>query len=228
MSEDVAVAEPSASFGVKRAVKNQLGQLWASIFFAPEPRSPKTLLVTSAERHEGATQIAASLAIIGVESHAELKVLLVDFNLHYPKLSRVMGMPSASGLGDALRAGTSVAPAVRDTGHPNLKLLAAGETIDQPLGLLRSRGLRTVMEELQGYPSADHVIIDSAAANLYPEAQTLAGLVDGVVLVTRAGETRREAVAEAKKRIEQNGGRLLGVVLNQRRYPIPGFLYRRL
>jgi len=37
----------------------------------------------------------------------------------------------------------------------------------------------------------------------------------------------REAVAQAKKRIESGGGKVVGVVLNMRTFPIPNFLYRR-
>jgi protein-tyrosine kinase len=53
-------------------------------------------------------------------------------------------------------------------------------------------------------------------------------MVDGVVLVVRAGRTSREAVLQAKKRLQLAGARLLGVVLNDRTYPLPEFLYRRL
>ncbi len=226
--EDVAVASPEPGPDVRRSARGQLGQLWASIFFAPETKVPKTLLVTSAERHEGATQIAAGLGIVGAQSNSELNVLLVDFNLHHPQLPDVLGARPDAGLAEVLRGGAGLDDAVCATGQPNVHLLSAGREVDHPLGLLRSKQLQTVMSQLQDYALADHIIIDTAAANRYPEAQTLAGLVDGVILVTRAGVTRRESIGEAKKRIEQNQGRLLGVVLNQQRYVIPGFIYRRL
>ncbi len=228
MSDELALEPPPGSFEVKRAAHQEIGQIWASIFFAPEAKTPKTLLVTSAERQEGATQIAAALAILGAQSNAELRVLLVDFNLHQPRLADVLDIQPTIGLAEVIRGEAKLDQAICDTGLPNLGLLPAGQQVDRPLGLLRSERLRTIMEELRQNEQVDHVIIDTAAANGHPEAQTLAGLVDGVLLVTRAGVTRRESVAEAKKRIEQNQGRLLGVVLNQRRFPIPGFLYRRL
>jgi capsular exopolysaccharide synthesis family protein len=222
-----AVASPARKHRVRGSLRNQVGQLWASVFFAPEGKSPKSVLVTSAERQEGATQIAAALAIAGAESQSELKIALVDFNLHYPRLHRVLGVQPRIGLAEAIRGECTLQEAVHETYLPNLGLIPAGEALGQPLGLLRSEQLQTFVKQLQESKEVDHVIIDTAATNLYPEAQTLASMVDGVVLVTWAGETRRESVAEAKKRIEQNQGRVLGVVLNQRRYVIPGFIYRR-
>lgn len=74
----------------------------------------------------------------------------------------------------------------------------------------------------------DFTLLDSPPINMSPEGLTLAPWVDGVLLVVRAGHTRREVVQHAKEQIQLNGGKILGVVLNRRRYVIPDFLYRRL
>jgi Mrp family chromosome partitioning ATPase len=52
--------------------------------------------------------------------------------------------------------------------------------------------------------------------------------VDGVLLVLEAGKTRRHVAIRAKKELEEAGGKLLGVVLNKRRYHIPERVYKRL
>ncbi len=227
--EMLAEAIPeSGSRDVRSSVRDELGQLWASIFFAPGRKSPKTLLVASAERREGATQLAAALGVVGAQSHRELKILLVDFNLHHPGLHKALDQSGGPGLAELVRGDLTLDEAAQPAGPSNLLLLSAGRDLSQPLGLLRSERLKDVLAGFQDHTDVDHVIIDAGAANHHPEAQTLAGLLDGVILVTHAGETRRESVAEAKKRIEQNQGRLLGIVLNQRRFPIPGFLYKRL
>jgi capsular exopolysaccharide synthesis family protein len=211
---------------VSKAARGDIGSLWASVFFAPERTPPTTLLVTAADRGEGVTQIVAALGLVGAESNAELKLLLVDFNLRHPSLADVLETSATVGVAEVLLGEASLAEAICPTALPNLSLLPAGRRLEHPLGLLRSQGLR---EALRGLAEEyNHVIIDVAAANRYPDAQILAGLVDGALLVTRAGTTRRESVAEAKKRIEQSRGRLLGVVLNERRFVIPGFIYRRL
>ena len=73
----------------------------------------------------------------------------------------------------------------------------------------------------------DYIIIDAAAVNHYPDAQILTATVPDVVLVSHSEKTPREAIAQAKKRLEAAGGTIAGLVMNLRTYPIPRFLYRR-
>ncbi len=74
----------------------------------------------------------------------------------------------------------------------------------------------------------DYVLIDCPSLRDSADATILAPVVDGVSIVVEAGQTRREQISRAQKLIEQAGGTFLGFVLNQRSYPIPGWLYRRL
>lgn len=74
----------------------------------------------------------------------------------------------------------------------------------------------------------DYIVIDCPSVANSSDATTLAPLVDGVSIVVKAAQTRRGQIQRAQKMIEAAGGMFLGFVLNQRRYPIPGWLYRRL
>lgn len=74
----------------------------------------------------------------------------------------------------------------------------------------------------------DYVLIDCPSLSVSSDATTLASLVDGVAVVVAAGQTRRDQIRRTPKVIEQAGGNFLGFVLNQRRYPVPGWLFHRL
>ena len=74
----------------------------------------------------------------------------------------------------------------------------------------------------------DLVLIDSAPASASPDGISLSRYVDGVVLVLSAEKTRKPVAENLKNRILQNGGNLLGMVFNNRRYHIPEFVYKRL
>jgi MinD-like ATPase involved in chromosome partitioning or flagellar assembly len=74
----------------------------------------------------------------------------------------------------------------------------------------------------------DYVLIDCPSPAVSSEATTLAPLVDGVSLVVRAAQTRRGQVQRCQQMIEAAGGTFLGFILNQRQYPVPNWLYRRL
>jgi len=74
----------------------------------------------------------------------------------------------------------------------------------------------------------DWIIFDCAPINLYPDSTVLAPRVDGVVLVIQAENKRAEVAIQAKEHLEQAGAKILGAVLNRRRYIIPEIVYRRL
>ncbi len=74
----------------------------------------------------------------------------------------------------------------------------------------------------------DYVLFDCPALAVSSGATTLAPIVDGVAIVVQAGQTRRDQIHRSQEAIESTGGTFLGFVLNQRRYPVPGWLYRML
>jgi Mrp family chromosome partitioning ATPase len=74
----------------------------------------------------------------------------------------------------------------------------------------------------------DLVLLDSAPASASPDGISLSRYVDGVVLVLEAEKTRKPVAENLKNRILQNGGNLLGMVFNNRRYHIPESVYKRL
>jgi protein-tyrosine kinase len=72
----------------------------------------------------------------------------------------------------------------------------------------------------------DLILIDAGAISQGALGLALAKKADRVVLVIEAERTRTPVVAAARQAIEVNGGHLLGVVLNKRRFHIPRFVYR--
>lgn len=74
----------------------------------------------------------------------------------------------------------------------------------------------------------DYVLIDCPPPASSSDATTLAALVDGVSVVVKAGQTRRGQIQRCQQTIEAAGGHFLGFILNQRQYPVPNWLYRRL
>ncbi len=100
-------------------------------------------------------------------------------------------------------------------GGPSLLTLAP----EGVAGLL-SRGLRQSLETLA--PQARVFIIDSPAVNRSVEAFLIAQQSDGVVLVLEAERTFEAEAVAARAVLERAGARLLGAVLNRRRYRVPG------
>ena len=203
----------------------EIEQLWVSLFFSTQRPVPRSLLVTSAEAGEGVTSTAAALALVGSSAAHGQRIALVDMDLRQNGLAGVFNLPPSPGVTDVLAGTAPLSSALHSMADERLWVLTAGQR-ENGLCVPKNDRLDSLVSQLnQGY---DHVIFDAPPVNALPTAQALAGLVDGVLLVTRAGHTRREAVAEAKKRIEMASGRVVGVALNMRSFPIPGLLYRRM
>ena len=72
------------------------------------------------------------------------------------------------------------------------------------------------------------VLIDSPSFEISPDGIAISRRVDGVVLVLEAEKTRWPVAENLKDQIRKNGGNLLGIVFNKRRFYIPEFLYKRI
>ena len=95
---------------------------------------------------------------------------------------------------------------------PSLYILPRGPGVARPNELLGS-GMGPVLDELRD--KFDHVIVDSAPLLASADSMILATLVDGVVLVARAGQTSREMVAAGFHQIRRVRSNVIGLVLNQ-------------
>jgi len=74
----------------------------------------------------------------------------------------------------------------------------------------------------------DLVLIDSPPFETSPDGPAISRRVDGVVLVLEAEKTRWPVAERLKDQVRSNGGNILGIVFNKRRYHIPEFVYKRI
>ena len=196
--------------------------LWASLFFSGKV-SNKAVMVCSASRREGATTIATSLAVVGSVPAGNARVALVDMNLRNPYVHRELKLDAGPGVAEIITEGVEPEAAARRVSS-GLDVYTAGDVKGKTLDILRSDGLKRFLDMLcEGY---DHVLVDVAPANAFPDAQVLAGILPEILLVCHSEQVPREVVAQAKKRLESGGGKLVGLVMNMRTYPIPKFLYK--
>lgn len=153
-------------------------------------------------------------------------ILLVDANLHNPSIHRFFGIDVERGLGEIIESNadwTEMTKPVRDS---NLKLITAGVSDRNPIDLLGSDRFKELVDEWK--KQFRYVIFDSPAVLNYVESLSLAAVVDGVVLVVRAGQTRWDIAQNAKQKLTTAHANLLGVTLNRRKMDIPDGLYKRL
>jgi protein-tyrosine kinase len=150
---------------------------------------------------------------------------VVDANLRAPSLHNYFGLENRAGLTDALVQSGPVRGFAQQVNGGRLWVMTAGSQTSNVHGLLGSEVLRNRVLELRS--EFDNVLMDSPPVNLYADACGLGKLADGVILVLQSNVTRREAARKAKETLEGAHVKLLGAVLNKRRFPVPDMIYGR-
>ena len=171
----------------------------------------RSIVITSAAPSEGKTTIAAHLAIANADRGQ--KTLLVDGDLRRPSLHAKFGITPREGLSNVLtgeRLWQEVVLPVE--GRPNLSLLPAGMGSHRAADLIGPR-LATLLDEFA--KEYDLVFLDSPPVLGFAECLQMATAADGVLIISRAGETKRKAVAEVISVLNRLRANIIGVVLNQ-------------
>jgi protein-tyrosine kinase len=168
-----------------------------------------TVLVTSPSPAEGKTFTAVNLAL--AQAHlAESSVLLADFDLRRPIIHNLFQVERAPGLSDFLTGQCSFAQSLRRIEGRNLYLLPAGSPVKNPLELLNMRQSKVLFEEL---PRAfNWAIFDTPPLLFSADANLLATLADGTILVVKIGSTTFDNVTRAMQSLCENN--VLGIVAN--------------
>jgi protein-tyrosine kinase len=187
--------------------------------------SIKSILFAGASHGGGATTTAVNFAKTLVKN-AEVKVLLIDANLRTPQLHNLFNITSGRGLSDILMDNDKKAFEVLKFGPSYLFILAGGGDYRGAVSLFESKRFDEFLIEMR--KSFDYVILDGAPLPNSAETRVLCDKVDGVVMVIESGKLRRQVAMRAKQELEDAGARILGVVLNKRKYHIPDWIYRRL
>jgi capsular exopolysaccharide synthesis family protein len=140
------------------------------------------------------------------------KVLIVDSDLRRPVQHTFLDMSNRFGLTNVLLRDVPIEETIKATSVPNLHFLPSGKLPRNSIGLLDSRRIRELIKNLKA--RYDYVFFDSPPVMGVSDASILAAELDGVMLVVQYRKYPRVMSARAKRLIENVGGNILGVVLN--------------
>jgi capsular exopolysaccharide synthesis family protein len=189
--------------------REQYRRLAASLHHAKDATGLTIVMVTSAVSGEGKTLTSSNLALTLSESYKK-NVLLIDTDLRKPSLHSVFRFKSESGLSEGLASGSDRTVPIYQISS-RLAILAAGRPTSDPIAHLTSHRMRRLLEEARA--TFDWIILDTPPVALLPDANLLSAMVDGAVLVVKAGATPYPLVERALDAVGRN--KALGVVLNR-------------
>jgi capsular exopolysaccharide synthesis family protein len=153
-------------------------------------------------------------------------VLLIDADVGHPSVHRIFRTKLAPGLTDVLKDGEAGEQAILSSPIQNLDILSAGAPNGDPSEIFSSSAVPRLLDSAK--KKYRFVVVDLPSVTEASWAARLASLCDGVVLVVEAERSRREVVQRVKEQLVESKASVLGVVINRRRFRIPGWLYRRL
>ena len=149
-------------------------------------RKLKKVLITSGVAAEGKTFVASNLAQALVQQ-PELRVLLIDGDLRSSRLHFLFGTQRCPGLSDYLRGEADEYAVIQKGMSENLFLIPGGNLVSNPSELLLHGRMKQLLSDVA--PVFDWILIDSPPTMPVHDAGVLSDMVDGVLLVIRAGST---------------------------------------
>ncbi len=187
--------------------------------------SIKTILFAATTHGDGCSTTSLNFATT-LAKDSRLKVLLIEVNLRTASLHEVFNIDDNQGLSAIVKDESDVGGKIKKVGAGNLFVIPCGGKYTDPVALLESEQFSDFLEKMRD--RFDYIILDAPPVPNFSECRALCARVDGAVLVIKSGKTRRQVALRAKRQMEEAGGKLLGVVLNKKKYYIPDWIYRRL
>ncbi len=184
--------------------------LRTNLMFQNAEKPLTTIQVTSAGDGDDKSNTLANLAVAFAKSGN--RTILVDTDLRKPVIHEIFAVDNTRGFTTMMSEDTAMSnPPLVDSGIENLSILPSGPLPDVPADMLSNRRLEEVIGVLKA--RANYILFDSPPVLAATDATLLGSRVDGVLLVVRAGHTRREHASRARQTLERVNINLLGAVL---------------
>ncbi|HEX3951505.1 MAG TPA: chain length determinant protein tyrosine kinase EpsG [Steroidobacteraceae bacterium] len=207
VADDVIAAYMPQSEAVEplRALRSQLILRWFN------NANRRVLAVTSAERGEGRSWLAANLATMFAQLGE--RTLLIDADMRHPRQHRIFNIDNSVGLSALLtgRAGREIARRI----HSQLRLfvLPAGIIPPNPQELLARPVFDVILDHFAAQFSL--VILDTPAVSETADAQILAANAGHAVMMARRNHTQQANLAAAMEMLTDTGVNVIGSVINE-------------
>ena len=169
----------------------------------------KTLAVGSTRADEGASYLAANLAVLFAQMGR--KVLLIDANLRQPRQHEIFNLGTGMGLSDILAERMPSLQVHTVKPFHTLSVLTAGSPPPNPAELLARPAFGELLSGLE--TSYDIILLDTSPSQLTSDFQLVAARAGGVLIATRRNVSRLAPLTELKEKITLTGARVVGAVV---------------
>lgn len=201
-----------AKLNPRSPITEQYRTVRTNLQFSAVDQEIQTILLTSAGPNEGKSMTSANLAVVYAQQGK--KVLLIDADLRKPTIHYTFRLDNLRGLSNVLVGNTRLQEVVSPSDVENLDLISSGPIPPNPSELLGSKKMQEMVKEARQI--YDIIIFDTPPVLAVTDAQILANVCDGSILVVRSGRTEHEAASKAIESLQASNAKILGTILNDR------------
>ncbi|MCB0794328.1 MAG: polysaccharide biosynthesis tyrosine autokinase, partial [Flavobacteriales bacterium] len=150
----------------KSAITESFRTVRTNLEYLPATEAGKVVLVTSYRPNEGKTFCSVNLSAILAK--AGKKVLLLELDLHKPKVGKGLNMSSPTGLSNLLVGTVDIPSVIKSTQIENFDVILSGPTPPNASELVLSKHLKELLDHArQRY---DYIMIDTPPVGLITDA----------------------------------------------------------
>jgi capsular exopolysaccharide synthesis family protein len=212
-----------AGLRISKPLENKLLAVARRVLAARQREDSVVVQFASTQDGEDSSRIATAFAKL-IPLRLGRQTLLLTAGPR-PASRKLLPGSGARGWDAVLTGEAQVEDTIYSTEIPGLSVGEISAHASSLPTVLASPKARQILEQLRS--RFDIIVIDTPPVNASWDAISLASMTDGAVLVVEAGRTRWQAVKAAVDNIEEQQGRVFGVVLNKQRHYIPAWIYRR-
>lgn len=191
-------------------------------FLIPE-KDCKVILVTSLLPGEGKTFTSVNLAsVLGI---ADKKTLLMDFDLHKPRLAKAMELENDKGVSSVLVGNASIEDVINKTDVPTLDVVTSGPIPPNASELIMRPKLREIMDYAE--ENYEYVFLDTPPASLISDSLILTQSTDVQLFVMNSRFTSKTSLDYIDKLVETNQVKGSALILNEEQVSRLDYYYAR-
>jgi capsular exopolysaccharide synthesis family protein len=201
---------------------NRYQMLFAKVDAVCRKQEKKIIAVTSSIKGEGKTTTTANLAVIMSREFSK-RCLVIDGDFRNPSLGKLFkAAPDTLGLADVIAKKCRIESAIKQGATKNLALLTTGQLTKQENNIWTSEEIKVILAEVRKW--FDYILIDAPPILPLCDVSVLSELVDGILVVVRAGETPEALVSQALSSLGSN--KVIGTILNRAKVNWPSRYYQ--
>lgn len=223
LPESAALTSPDPALSkVPEADRDAFRTLWVNLRYFSLSREIRSVLITSSDRNDGKSTVAWGLAVAAASTGT--RTLVIEADLRNPSFASRFAVPSQEGLtsvllgqverGEAIKR-LQLPPSDGDRDARTMDVLVAGRRPPDPTELLQSRPMANLVREFQ--KEYELIVIDTPPAAMISDAVPLVTMADGVIVVSRLGNSVRDHLRRLRAQLDNLNAPVLGIVLNSMR-----------